>query len=216
MAKSIRIRIGTEELSLLAEKAIFWHDKDYLLVSDVHAGKANLFRDHGIPISSDLLLRDLLALEDLLDRFTAKKLFILGDLFHSSHNQENDLVLDWLNNLPIPYLLVEGNHDQHSIPAYEINSKTNYEEGEILLVHEDTEDQVKFTISGHLHPAFTVRGKGRQSLRFPCFWRRKNSLVMPAFGRLTGTHRIKPSAEDQIFLVGDKQLIPVTAFAKQP
>ncbi|MBR9859659.1 ligase-associated DNA damage response endonuclease PdeM [bacterium] len=204
------IKHQDQNFDLHGSKIAFWREEKAILVSDLHAGKASHFRRYGLPLSTDHLLRDLISLETSIKRLNAEQLFILGDLFHSDHNAENQFVVNWLNQLPIPYLLVEGNHDRHSIKSYEINRTEVFEKAGILLSHDLMENPGLFNIAGHLHPAYTIKGKARQRLRMACFWASDQHLILPAFGSLTGSMTVKPGKNDTLVLVDGQQAIPLT------
>ena len=80
--------INKNILELLPQKAIYWHDTQTLIVSDLHLGKASHFRKHGLPIPMESGIDDLQQLGLLLDIYKPQRLLILGDLFHSDYNQE--------------------------------------------------------------------------------------------------------------------------------
>jgi metallophosphoesterase superfamily enzyme len=58
-----------------------------------------------------------------------------------------------------------------------------------------------YYFSGHLHPGIRIRGMGKQSLQFPCFYFGSDYAVLPAFGRWTGTVSIDPAPEDNVFAI---------------
>jgi metallophosphoesterase superfamily enzyme len=58
-----------------------------------------------------------------------------------------------------------------------------------------------YYFSGHLHPGIRIRGMGKQSLVFPCFYFGSDYAVLPAFGRWTGTVSIAPAPEDNVFAI---------------
>ena len=185
MSPSLDITASGQKFTLLGEKAIYWGEQKTLLLSDVHAGKATLFRDNGIPLSTDHLLRDLDTISSLCKRLDIQKICILGDLYHTTYNPENKLIDDWLHSLEIEIELVVGNHDIHSIRKSGIPSRLPYELNGIMLSHEPT-DSAAFNICGHLHPAITLSGKGRQHIKMPAFYHSLNQLTLPAFGSLNG------------------------------
>ncbi len=208
MQSQISLERSGHRFILCQEKAAYWENEKSLLLSDVHAGKAALFRSNGIPLSSDHLIADLLAIEALIQRFGAERLIILGDLFHSDHNQENALAVDWLNNLSIDVLLIEGNHDVHTADKkYRINSLEELKKDGIHLLHEPSETQGHFQINGHLHPAYRIRGKAKQSLKFPCFYVNNERLILPAFGQLTGNKVMKKGKGDQMIIISPEGLM---------
>lgn len=208
MSSSIQIEIRGNQFILLPEKAVYWIEEDALLFADLHAGKANHFRKHGIPISSDPLLQDLNTIDLLIQQTNAKKVIILGDLFHSYHNTENEFVVRWINEQKIPFTLIKGNHDLHT-PVYDgLIEVDEWTQGSLRLVHDPLEKESEyFQIGGHIHPGFRIRGKARQSMRFPCFFISQQHMILPAFGSLTGSVNMKPQKNDTLVLVTPEGLV---------
>jgi hypothetical protein len=54
-----------------------------------------------------------------------------------------------------------------------------------------------------------MKGKGKQSLRFPCFYFTEFEALMPAFGKFTGLHIIEPAKKSLVFAVADNQIIQI-------
>lgn len=208
MTNSIQIEIRGNHFTLLKERAIYWHERSALLLADVHAGKANHFRKNGIPLSSDHLLMDLNRIEELMSQWSPSELLVLGDLFHSYHNQENAYVVQWIVENKIPLHLIKGNHDLHT-PVYEGIEESDFlEYNGIKLLHDPLEEVSEhFIIGGHIHPGFRLQGKGRQSLSLACFHISEKRLILPAFGSLTGKKIMKQEKGDKIVLVTDNGLI---------
>lgn len=201
---------GDEHFVLHKDKAMYWQEEDCLLLADIHAGKAEHFRKHGIPISTDSLLQDLNRIESLLDFFETRKMVVLGDLFHSLPNAENAFVAHWISEQNIDFLLVAGNHDRYSSTDHSLKSTERLSVRKLILSHEAEEGKEgEFRISGHLHPSFRLKGKARQSLHFPCFYMSNKSLILPAFGRLTGSHCLSKGAKDHITLCTPEGLLIV-------
>ena len=89
------------------------------IVADVHWGKAAAFRAAGIPIPGGTTGADLARLDAALRRTGARRLVVLGDLFHARAGRVASRTLAELsgwreraNKLEI--LLVRGNHDRHA------------------------------------------------------------------------------------------------------
>ena len=101
-----------------------------------------------------------------------------------------------------------GNHDLLHQSFYESANISVYETLEIddfLFVH-DPGDSIESesnstVVAGHIHPGISVKGKGRQSLRFPCFLFSDERVLLPAFGEFTGLHTIKPDEDEQVFAI---------------
>ena len=187
---------------LLPEKALFWQERETLIVSDIHLGKASHFRKAGLPVPPDMGKSDLEQLLELTRRKEASELIILGDLFHSEINIEWEWFKNWLSKLgSTKVLLIEGNHDRDIIKESEtipIPVTDQLIIDHLIFTHEPIERPAKgtYNICGHLHPGVKLRGKGRQSLRLPCFWFGKKRAVLPAFGNLTGYVSIPKNKAD--------------------
>ena len=64
-----------------------------------------------------------------------------------------------------------------------------------------------FNFSGHTHPGIVFRGLGRGHLRLPCFFQRKQQMILPAFGEFTGLGIMKPQEGDIIFAVTKEEIV---------
>lgn len=207
------IEINGEELLLLPERAILWKRKNALLVSDLHLGKSGHFRKAGIPLPSSVHHQDLGRLTKIIEERSVQKLYLLGDLYHSTQNTEWNHFLTWRKkNSTLAIHLIKGNHDILDdtliLQAEIILHHIDLEEPPFLLIHKSCDSKRGlFQISGHLHPAIRLSGKGRQSATFPCFWFRKNCAVLPAFGNFTGNALISSTGSDNIFFIAGSKVI---------
>lgn len=64
-------------------------------------------------------------------------------------------------------------------------------------------------LAGHVHPAYTLHGRGRQRLRLPCFVLGDEVRLLPAFGSFTGTMTFRAEPDQRIVVVGDGGIWPV-------
>ena len=62
-------------------------------------------------------------------------------------------------------------------------------------------------VAGHWHPAVTLRGPGRDSLRVPCFCRLDGKLVLPAFGAFTGSSPNEPPPGSVCYPIGGGRVL---------
>jgi metallophosphoesterase superfamily enzyme len=110
---------------------------------------------------------------------------------------------------------VIGNHDildQQNYHAGRINIFKKMTLGPFQFVHdieelEEPPSGSKYVLSGHIHPAVQLNGKGRQRMKLPCFYFGSDYGILPAFGGFTGTHVIEPKQDDQIFIIADNQIM---------
>ena len=209
------LQIDNNTFELLPQKALFWKEKETLIISDVHLGKASHFRKNGIAIPMESGLEDLNQLDYLLSKHLPRRLLILGDLFHSTYNQEWEYFgLLRKKHHSIECVLVRGNHDILQMNHYERHNLLVYQNSlqvdNIIFAHDVIEiADHEFIITGHIHPGFVLYGKGRQLLALPCFYKKKNSLIMPAFGGLTGLAHMPKNSEAEIFVLTGERVLRV-------
>ena len=206
------IIVNNQQLELLPQKAIYWHETQTLIISDIHLGKATHFRKNGLPLPLESGIEDLRMLEALLIKYKPSRVLLLGDLFHSEWNQEWLLFGSLLKKYAdVSFELVRGNHDILKIHHYDnlnirLHEHTFIESG-IVFSHEKIKvDNNQFSISGHIHPGYKLYGKGKQSLSLPCFYREQNTLIMPAFGKLTGLAHLPSTKHSEIFVISEDQV----------
>jgi uncharacterized protein len=204
------------QLEFLKEKAVWIPKLQALLIADLHFGKAAHFRKSGIPISESIHEEDLLRIGQLTKKFVPKAVYFLGDLFHSDWNGQWETLTTFLSFFPdTEFHLIKGNHDVLPESSYKSSSLTIHSEclrlGPIILSHEPlTEFPDGFiNVCGHIHPGIRIHGKGRQSLRLPCFFLKATQLVLPAFGSFTGIALIQPKAGENVWAVSPQQVIPI-------
>jgi DNA ligase-associated metallophosphoesterase len=212
-----------QRLYLLPARAIYWPAQEALLLADPHLGKAAHFRRHGVPVSAEVMHRDLATLSTLVAQWQPQQLIFLGDLFHSHHNQEWDHFCQWMSQYPGQGRLVRGNHDILARAHYEAASLDLIEGfldlGPFRLIHELPPDgpasaDQPYCLAGHVHPGVLLRGAGRQQLRLPCFHFGATGGLLPAFGQFTGLAMIQPRSEDQVFVIAEGQVMAVHAPTK--
>lgn len=208
------IEIQGVSLLLLAERAIFWPERELLLISDAHFGKVTHFRKAGIGIPPSAAHHNLQRFENLLIKTGARAVIFLGDLFHSELNSEWLTFKACLRRHPsVHFTLVGGNHDILHPQSYANLQLTVKEEpyalNPFLLSHYPWENSESYNLCGHLHPGVRLTGSGRQSLRLPCFFFGKAQGVLPAFGEFTGLHLMRPRAGDKVFVLVDGKLLAV-------
>lgn len=94
------ININNFEFTLLFEKALYKPDEQLLIIADVHLGKAAHFRKGGISIPAQAQVADYENLKKLFHKVNPKKVYFLGDLFHSSYNNDWNYFCDLIALFP--------------------------------------------------------------------------------------------------------------------
>ena len=204
-----------QHLVLHHDRAIFWKETKSLIIADPHFGKAQVFRESGIPIPGGTTRDDLRRLSLLIKRFNATMLVVLGDLTHDQINNParlNLLIDQWRRrHRNIELCLISGNHDVRSgAPPAQFRFErvvTECSAPPFIFTHKPKSDSSLYGIAGHLHPAVTVSGKARLNETLPCFYFGPRSVILPAFGSFTGTHTIRPTSDDQIYVIAGNQVI---------
>lgn len=209
--------IGDEHLIMSAERTLFWENESTLIVADLHIGKTGHFRKEGIGVPQQVYKDDLHRLLAQVLFFKAERLIIVGDLTHSLANRELNLFRKWRKDFSSLHVhLVKGNHDILEEKWYRETdisvSVGQYQLKNFLFVHDVLTAGIKagngeYIFSGHIHPGISIRGRGRQSLRFPCFYFAKKHCVLPAFSRFTGTYRVEPKEGEKVFAIIEKDIV---------
>jgi DNA ligase-associated metallophosphoesterase len=206
------IQIQDQNFTLHPSGTLFWEEKSILLISDVHLGKVSHFRKYGAAVPQNVVQKNFELMDEALEYFNPKTICFLGDLFHSALNKEWHLFENWVAKKPIEIILVVGNHDIISPLKYEdlgIEVVPEVKWGDFLLTHHPEERIGCFNFSGHIHPAIRLRGKGRQSLRLPCFFKSERQLILPAFGKFTGTFVLEPKKNDEVFAIVEDEIMKI-------
>ncbi|MFM7235713.1 MAG: ligase-associated DNA damage response endonuclease PdeM [Cyanobium sp.] len=196
-------------LELLPERAIWDGVQGLLLVADLHLGKAEVFQSFGVPLPTDGDLSTLNPLLELVHRLRPREVVVLGDLIHSRLGLTGEL-RQKIQALPelmgCPLRLIGGNHERGSwLEALE--QAPSQALGPWWLSHAPEPTEGLLNLCGHRHPVAVI-GDGVDRLRVPCFafHPEANTLVLPAFGRLTGGHPCLP--EERLWLVAEGRVLP--------
>lgn len=203
-----------ETLWLLPGRAVFWPRASSLLVADVHLGKAAAFRRAGIPVPQGTTDENLSRLSALVRACGAERIVFLGDLVHdaAARRAASAAFVRWREqHRELAVVLVRGNHDRRAgMPAPEWKVSVVPEpliENALALCHVPQQVPGHYVIAGHTHPGIRLNGRGRDSLRLPCFWFTQTHAVMPAFGAFTGLANIVPDIGDKIFIEADERVL---------
>ncbi|WP_221394546.1 ligase-associated DNA damage response endonuclease PdeM [Dyadobacter sp. NIV53] len=212
----MQIEIRENHFLLLSQRAIFWEEKQTLLIGDLHLGKITHFRKEGIAVPNIAAENNFLRLNELVQNTGASRIIFLGDLFHSKYNSEWETFTAWRNQHHyIDMIIVIGNHDILPVNMFleadlQVFENDFEEDGFIFTHHPKTEfDHSKFIFAGHIHPVFTSYGKGRQSVRLPCFVIDKNQAIVPSFGVFTGGFPMDLADNRKIYVTTETKVFSI-------
>lgn len=212
----MKIEIGNQHLVLLHQKAVYWEEKKTLLIGDLHLGKISHFRKEGFALPQQAITTNFTRLDEVMSGYAVDRIIFLGDLFHSSYNAEWELFAAWRQkHRDTDMLIVLGNHD--ILPAglfLENNIRVfaeDYREDGFMFTHHPLTrpDAGYFVFAAHIHPVFTLKGRGRQSLRLPCFFVSNNQMVLPCFGVFTGGHEVNYLQPEEVYVVSGNQVVKI-------
>lgn len=208
MIEQMDFTLGPARLQLLADRALYWPQQQMLLLADLHLGKGDVFRRHGIAVPRGGTGQDLLRLDALLAQTGARRLMLLGDVVHGPIHAAH-----WLEqwqywrqrHRALCVQAVRGNHDRALDRAglgVELLGE-GIDEAGLWLCHEPVGDG-RAAICGHVHPVVRLPGLARQ---LPAFHYQHGQLIVPAFGAFTGGWRVRPHAAAVLVVCNGEHLL---------
>lgn len=217
MKRECALKIAGHTLLLLADNALYWPQRKLLLIADPHFGKAAAYRALGQPVPHGTTATNLSRLDALLARYPTTHLIFLGDFLHApkSHAPATLAALhEWRQrHARLACTLIRGNHDRRAGDPPSTLGIEIVNEPLVLdpfaLRHTPAAQAGHHVIAGHLHPVFQLHGKGRQSLRLPCFWCSDEMTVLPSFGDFTGGQAVGITLVHRIFVTDGSGVWPV-------
>lgn len=211
MASSVHVELAGEAVELHGDRALYWPRQQRLLISDLHLGKADVFRRAGIALPRGGTTHDLQRLSSLIDTTRARSVWILGDVLHGAAPEAawRAPLQTWrARHRDVHVAALSGNHDRAlSQAGLDIELLgAGIDEATFALRHEPQAHDALHVVCGHLHPVISVPGIRR---RFPCFWLRQRMTVLPAFSEFTGGYLLASLPEDRIVacVEGDAVLV---------
>jgi DNA ligase-associated metallophosphoesterase len=195
MDRSLVQSILEEEFIFDCRRVIYWPRRKILLGTDLHWGKTNYLRSHGIAISDKVFDADLERLSNVLTDYDVDTFLVLGDLIHHEKSLSRGLiekVAHFRDQHPCELLLVKGNHDRYTkFPeSWGIVEEKSFVLEQFVFQHEHVKKEKRFQFSGHIHPMMKLKD-GIDILRLPSFILGQNFCYLPAFSHLTGGQDIK-------------------------
>lgn len=213
----LETEVAGERVVLLPERALFHPRSRSLLIADPHWGKAAAFRAAGLAVPGGTTREGLARLTRAIERVDPARLVILGDLFHARESKAQatlEAAFAWrTRHSGLPVVLIRGNHDRHAgDPPRELGidcCDPPCADPPFVLSHHPVDSEDGYVLAGHVHPAVTLRGAGRQRERLPCFHFGARCGILPAFGEFTGTASVSVAPGDRVYVVADDRVIEV-------
>lgn len=224
---------GGHRLVLLPGKAVWLPERRWLLVADVHLGKAASFRRLGVPVPSGTTAGTLDRLGALLQACEAQALVVLGDFLHSAVAQSAGIQAQlhrWRErHAAVAMWLVRGNHDSRAGDPHPSLDIAVVDEPWVLtpvegkapgpslaLCHHPQAVVGCDVLAGHDHPCIHLGGRARDRLRLPCFHFAAGVGTVPAFGSFTGMHPVIRHPGDRVYGVTSDAVVPIGPVDGEP
>lgn len=207
-------RFGGQSWQALPEGALYWHERDALIVADLHLEKASAYAARGQMLPPYDSLATLAALDAALTRTGARELWCLGDSLH------DDRAADRMAGATVArlaaltarcrWIWVTGNHDPNPSPALGGECCAEALVDGIMLRHEARHGEPAPELSGHFHPKWRLSHRGRSVSR-RCFVMGDAKLILPAFGALAGGLDAGAPPIRSLFGASPEALVPLTS-----
>ena len=211
MAASVcKVLWADVEVHLLPERAVWWPAGRTLFIADLHLGKAATYRALGQPVPGGTTQENLARLTTLITEHTPQRVVFLGDFLHAAAARTPDLLAAlhaWrAGHAAVDMTLVRGNHDSRAgdPPAVLLIDVVDepHLHGPFALCHHPQQHATHFVLAGHVHPVCRLTGRGRDSLRMPCFVAQARQATLPAFGEFTGGWMVDADLGHRLYAVG--------------
>lgn len=194
MADPVRVRIAGEDIDLHGDRALYWPARRRLVIADLHLGKGDIFRRHGIPVPSGGSGTDLRRLSALLSRTGAGDLWVLGDLLHGDPGParwRGDWTTFRAAHADVAIRVLAGNHDRALRDArldVAIDDDA-VRDGPFEFRHAPATRAEAHVVCGHVHPVLRLPGLRRA---LPVFALDPGLTILPAFSLFTGGGEVAP------------------------
>lgn len=199
---AMTINLNGEELVPLPAGALYWPERQALIVADLHFEKGSSFGARGVmlpPYDTRTTLRRLAA---IAREMKPALIISLGDAFHDRGSEvrmdvDDAALLDDLISVH-DWLWILGNHDPDPPKRFGGVVEKQTLVGGLFLTHEPEVAPEAGELAGHLHPCARVQ-TGNKTLRRRCFVTDGARMVLPAFGAYTGGLNILDEAFAPLF-----------------
>ncbi|MFC4276532.1 ligase-associated DNA damage response endonuclease PdeM [Achromobacter aloeverae] len=223
MAGAAAVEVAGERVYLLPQRALWWPARGALLLADPHFGKAAAYRLLGQPVPAGTTAATLARLDMLIAVLPVRLCVVLGDFLHARAARAPATLAAleaWRARHPgLRRVLVRGNHDSRAgDPPPELGFEVvdePYRLGPYDCRHhppvQGATSVGRYAWAGHLHPSHVLSGRGRDSVRLPCFVLDEDHGVLPAFGAFTGTWPVESRQGRRIFVVAQDRVLAAPA-----
>ena len=200
-----------------ADRALFWPAQSRLILSDLHLGKGDAFRRHGMALPAGGTTLDLERLSTLAAATGARTIWVLGDFLHGAvdHSWRAQWLAWHAENDDVEIAVLTGNHDASLRAAALAITQLGpaVDESGLAFRHAPDGSSSLHVVCGHLHPVTKLPGLGG---RWPMFWLGRRQTVLPAFSRFTGGVEVPMGAGDGFVACVDTEVVTLPRDASFP
>lgn len=220
--KSGGLQVLGAKLQPLPEGALYWPERETLIVADLHFEKGSAFAAKGVLLPPYDTTATLARLERLCRVLSPSRVIALGDSFHDGEAlaRMEEGARERIRALAAStdWIWIEGNHDPAPPPFFGGSVESAVDMKPLIFRHEPQAAPATGEVAGHLHPCAAVRVRGRR-LRRRCFASDGTRLIMPSFGAYTGGLNVLDAAFAPLFagldfhawMIGTERIHPVKA-----
>ncbi len=222
--REVALTLRGAQVVLRGDRSMFWPERRWLVVADLHLGKAESLRRDGIALPDAVMAADLARLQLAVSESGAERILVLGDLVHDAPGLTSAMVrrvAAWRASIDCEIALIPGNHDRR---VTELPREWRVEELPVQLAeppfvfsHEPLSalgGEAPFNWHGHLHPVRTVRG-GIDRARLPVFAIHAGAAIIPAFSTLTGGSECVDDPHARLWGVVDGRIVALPTVARE-
>lgn len=203
------LHIAGERLMLDPGGYVAWPAERLLAVADLHLEKGSAAAARGRLLPPYDTAETLARLARALDRWSARRLVLLGDSFHDADGAARLAPADarvlrrMLEGLEVTWVL--GNHDPTPPRDLPGTAVAELRRGPFTFRHVGAPGATA-ELSGHYHPKATMPTRGGDITR-PCFLTDGRRLLLPAFGAYAGGLAITDPAIARLFPRGGRAFL---------
>lgn len=193
---SVAMIFGNDRLVLDPSGALYWPDRELLVVADLHFEKGSSFASAYRPLPPHDTAQTLANLSRVIEVYQPRQVICLGDSFHDrlavTRLNLSDLAKLQLLTADRDWIWIVGNHDPVLPDIVGGTIASSIVVGDVMFQHDPAEEatpqaqaQPQRIIFGHFHPVALVSLAGRL-VRRRCFVLGSQRLLLPAFGSYAG------------------------------
>lgn len=189
MTTPITLTLNGVDLLADAGGALYWPDRDTLVVADLHLEKGSSLARKGTLLPPYDTMATIDRLRATVEAYAPARVICVGDSFHDSTGAQRLSAGDRAELAAMvdrfDWIWITGNHDPGPPHGLGGTVADRLIDGPLTFRHEALADSAAGEVSGHYHPVTRLRVRGR-TVSGRCFVNDGARMILPAFGAYTG------------------------------